>query len=41
MKKLLIENHIYLDNGEIFGEDGRGFQRINLACPRATLEKCF
>ncbi len=39
MKKLLIENHIYLDNGEIFGEDGRGFQRINLACPRATLEK--
>lgn len=39
MKKLLIENHIYLDNGEMFGEDGRGFQRINLACPRATLEK--
>ena len=39
MKKLLVENHIYLDNGEIFGEDGRGFQRINLACPRATLEK--
>lgn len=28
---------LWLDSGKIFGESGRGFQRINVACPRATL----
>jgi cystathionine beta-lyase len=28
---------LWLDSGIIFGDDGRGFQRINVACPRATL----
>jgi cystathionine beta-lyase len=28
---------LWLDSGIIFGDDGRGFQRINIACPRATL----
>jgi cystathionine beta-lyase len=26
-----------LDEGYIFGEEGRGFERINIACPRALL----
>ena len=29
---------VYLDEGYIFGQSGRGFERINLACARATLE---
>lgn len=29
---------LWLDIGSIFGEAGRGFQRINVACPRKTLE---
>jgi cystathionine beta-lyase len=29
---------LWLDGGEMFGEEGAGFQRINLACPRETLK---
>lgn len=29
---------LWLDSGSIFGDAGRGFQRINVACPRKTLE---
>lgn len=39
IKKLLEDANIYLDNGEMFGKAGRGYQRINLACSRVTLEK--
>lgn len=28
---------LWLDSGKIFGEAGKGFQRINVACPRKTL----
>ena len=28
---------LWLDSGTIFGADGKGFQRINIACPKATL----
>ena len=38
MRSMLEKAGIYLDNGEIFGFAGRGFQRINLACARKTLE---
>lgn len=38
LKKMLEDAGIYLDNGEVFGESGRGFERINLACARKTLE---
>lgn len=39
MKKMLEDAQIYLDYGEMFGEAGRGYQRINIACARETLEK--
>lgn len=32
---------LWLDGGTMFGPEGSGFQRINIACPRATLEKAF
>lgn len=28
---------LWLNNGTMFGEEGRGFQRINIACPRTVL----
>ena len=28
---------LWLDSGAIFGDDGKDFERINVACPRATL----
>ncbi|MGN1148641.1 MAG: MalY/PatB family protein [Lachnospiraceae bacterium] len=32
---------LWLDSGAMFGPDGEGFERINIACPRKTLEKAF
>lgn len=29
---------LWLDSGLVFGDAGRGFQRINVACPRKTLQ---
>lgn len=39
MRELLEKANIYLDNGEMFGPLGRGFQRINLACAKETIER--
>lgn len=32
---------LWLDSGAIFGKAGEGFQRINVACPRATLNEAL
>jgi cystathionine beta-lyase len=32
---------VWLDDGPMFGTGGEGFQRINLACPRSTLEQAL
>lgn len=32
---------LWLDSGKIFGECGRGFQRINVACPRSVLKEAL
>ena len=38
LKNLLFEEaRVYLDEGSIFGPEGAGFQRMNIACPRAIL----
>jgi cystathionine beta-lyase len=35
----LIQNaKVWLDSGTMFGPEGEGFQRINIACPRSVLE---
>ena len=31
----------WLDSGRIFGKTGRGFQRINVACPRSVLNEAL
>lgn len=38
---ILKKAGLWLDSGSIFGEEGRGFQRINVACPRKTLERAL
>lgn len=35
------EAKLWLDAGTMFGSGGEGFQRINYACPRATLEQAL
>lgn len=32
---------LWLDSGRIFGTCGEGFQRINVACPRSTLQEAL
>ncbi|MCP4416334.1 MAG: pyridoxal phosphate-dependent aminotransferase [Chloroflexi bacterium] len=41
-KHLIMEEaRLYLDEGEIFGPEGEGFERINLACPRSLLREAM
>ena len=38
LERLIVEQAgLWLDSGAIFGHAGEGFQRINIACPRAVL----
>lgn len=32
---------IFMDEGYLFGDDGKGFERINLACPKYVLEEAL
>jgi cystathionine beta-lyase len=32
---------LWLDGGTMFGEEGAGFQRVNIACPRETLRRAL
>lgn len=42
LEELIIKKaKLWLDSGRIFGESGKGFQRINVACPRRTLEEAL
>ena len=37
-KKMMIDQaRVNLDEGELFGVEGEGFERFNIACPRSTL----
>jgi len=36
---MLRKARVAMNEGYIFGEDGIGFMRMNIACPRSTLEK--
>jgi cystathionine beta-lyase len=42
LEHLIVDKaHLWLDSGAMFGPDGEGFERINIACPRATVEKAL
>lgn len=38
---ILNKAKLWLDGGIMFGKAGEGYQRINVACPRSTLEKAL
>ncbi len=38
---MLEEAKVYLDEGYIFGTEGEGFERVNLACPRSVLAEAL
>ncbi|MNI86560.1 Cystathionine beta-lyase PatB [compost metagenome] len=38
---LLNEAKIALNDGIFFGTEGTGFMRMNVACPRATIEEAM
>lgn len=40
-KMMIYDAKLSLDEGYIFGELGKGFERINVACPRSILEQCL
>ncbi|MEI8199721.1 MAG: MalY/PatB family protein [Eubacteriales bacterium] len=40
-EKIEKKSLIWLDHGTMFGPEGAGFQRINIACPKATLVEAF
>lgn len=40
-KFMLTEAQFFLDEGYIFGDGGRGFERINLACPTRVLKEAL
>ncbi|MGL5259272.1 MAG: MalY/PatB family protein [Lachnospiraceae bacterium] len=36
---ILKKAKLWLDSGSVFGTSGKGFQRINIACPRSVLKQ--
>ncbi len=40
-RRIIHEAKLWLDSGKIFGDTGRGFQRINVAAPRSIVEECL
>jgi cystathionine beta-lyase len=38
---MLDQARLWLDDGDIFGPGGEGFQRLNFACPRPILEEAL
>jgi cystathionine beta-lyase len=42
LHNLMLERaRVYLDEGHIFGEEGEGFERMNIACPRPVLREAL
>ncbi len=40
-RRILYDAGLWLDGGSMFGADGQGFQRINIACPRVILKEAL
>jgi cystathionine beta-lyase len=38
---IINKANVLLNEGSLFGVCGKGFQRINIACPRSTLQKAL
>lgn len=41
-RQLIVQDaKLWLDTGTLFGQGGEGFERINIACPRMTIEQAM
>lgn len=40
-ERIIHRAKLWLDSGKIFGQCGRGFQRVNVACPRSVLAEAL
>lgn len=40
-ERIIHRAKLWLDSGKIFGDSGKGFQRINAACPRSVLAEAL
>ena len=38
-KFILTEARLWFDNGQKFGHEGHGYMRVNLGCPRVTVDE--
>ena len=41
LEKAMIDGELFFDEGYIFGSEGAGFERLNLACPTWVLQKAL
>ena len=42
LEKIIMDDaRVYLNQGYIFGSEGEGFERINIACPRSILTEAL
>ena len=41
LEKRMVSHDLYFDEGYIFGEEGAGFERMNIACPTDVLRKAL
>jgi cystathionine beta-lyase len=40
-KFMLTRARLWLDKGQKFGAEGRGYMRVNLGCPRSTVDEAI
>ncbi|MDR2963675.1 MAG: pyridoxal phosphate-dependent aminotransferase [Bacteroidales bacterium] len=40
-RRIVEDAHLWFNRGRIFGDEGSGFQRINIACPRAIINEAL
>ena len=40
-EKRMRQQSLILDEGYLFGAQGKGFERINMAAPRSLIEECM
>jgi cystathionine beta-lyase len=38
---LLTRARLWFDQGQKFGREGHGYMRVNLGCPRATVDEAI
>ena len=41
LEQAMIEDELFFDEGYIFGPEGAGFERVNLACPKWVMQKAL